>query len=136
METVTERLITVLKALDKLQITLAKIGQKEYSLDFEEMRDSAIQRFEFSMDTFWKYLNAYLQDVQGVHFEGVSSPRSTFKAALQSNVLKKDEFDKCIGMVEDRNRTSHTYNEETAQEIFERVPEYYLLMVNLINRFK
>lgn len=111
MEVVNERLITALKALDRLRNTLEKVNKDQYALDFDEMRDSLIQRFEFSMDTFWKFLNTYLQEVQGIYFEGFPSPRSTFKAALQNGFLTEEEFRKCISMVEDRNRTSHTYNE-------------------------
>lgn len=130
---VKERRETILKALARLHSTLKKIDDEKYSLDFDEMRDSLIQRFEFSMDTFWKFLNAYLQEIKGINFEGPPTPRATFRMLLQFNILSRDDFNKCISMVEDRNRTSHVYDEEIAQEIFEKIPEYYVFMKKLVD---
>ncbi len=99
------------------------------------MRDAAIQRFEFSIDTFWKFLHTYMQEVEKLNIQGVASPRSTFRYALQSGKIVDDEYKLCINMIEDRNRTSHTYNEETAQEIFEQLAKYYNFLLSLVERF-
>lgn len=31
-------------------------------------------------------------------------------------------------MLEDHNRTSHTYDEETAMDMYERIPTHYILL--------
>ena len=55
MEQIKKRYKMALQTLATLKEVLDKIEQgvpEEYVL---EMRDSAIQRFEYSIDTFWKF---------------------------------------------------------------------------------
>ena len=39
-------------------------------------------------------------------------------------------------MLDDRNRASHTYNERTAEEIYERLPGYAAAITTLIARLR
>ena len=50
-----QTLSTLKIVLDKLQTDVPA----EYVL---ELRDSAIQRFKYSIDSFWKFLKLYIQD--------------------------------------------------------------------------
>ena len=136
MDVTNERFLLAHKSLDRLKSTLEKLKTNAYKAEFEEMRDAAIQRFEFSLDTFWKFMHAYLQEIELINIQGAPSPRSAFRHALHMTLITPDEYKKCIDMVEDRNRTSHTYNEQTAQDIFERLPNYHLLLDELLKRLK
>jgi nucleotidyltransferase substrate binding protein (TIGR01987 family) len=77
------------------------------------VRDACIQRFEFTFETAWKAIQADAR-VEGVD---CASPRDCFRAAFRLGMLGDDEPD-WLRMVEDRNRTSHTYDEEVAAEIY------------------
>ncbi len=39
-------------------------------------------------------------------------------------------------MLDDRNRTSHTYNEHTAESIYARVPTYHQALATLLMRLE
>ncbi len=82
----------------------------------EWTRDAAIQRFEFTFELAWKAV-ARLAHVEGIE---APSPRQALRAALRLGWIE-DDF-AWLGMLDDRNRTSHTYNEATAEAIYSRLP--------------
>ncbi len=125
------RLSLAQKALCNLRKTKKSCNIAE----FEELRDAAIKCFSLAYDAFFVFLHAYLQEVEKINIQGVVSPRSTFRYALQSGKIVDDEYKLCIDMIEDRNRTSHTYNEETAQEIFKQLAKYHKFRFSLLERF-
>jgi len=100
----------------------------------EFVRDSAIQRFEFTFELFWKSLKAYAEE-SGVE---VYSPRDSVRTAFQLGLIQ--EHQDWLRMIEDRNLTSHTYNEVTAETIYSHLPGYLQLMrrahVELSRRLK
>ncbi len=98
-------------ALDRLDDALAQ-PKTEWT------RDSAIQRFEFTFELVWKAV-ATVAEAQGVD---ARSPREAFKRAFALGWI--DEEDVWLRMLDDRNRTTHTYNEAVAEEIFKRLPVY------------
>ena len=101
------------KALDRL-----KEGVKEAKNDLD--KDGVIQRFEFTMETLWKALRAILL------YQGIEcySPRNCIKEAFRANLISDDEI--ILDMLEDRNISSHVYDEERSNKIFERIKNIYL----------
>jgi nucleotidyltransferase substrate binding protein (TIGR01987 family) len=127
-EMALQTLVTLKNVLDKLQGDVPE----EYRL---ELRDSAIQRFEYSIDTFWKFLKIYLQDHLKMTGES-SSPRAIIKDALGANLLSIEEFELLMHGITNRNETSHAYNESIAQEVMNELPQLYELMHRIIMRIK
>lgn len=84
----------------------------------EWTRDAAIQRFEFTFELAWKAI------ARRARAEGVecASPRQAFKTALRLGWIHDDDV--WLTMLDDRNRTSHTYHEPTAEEIYTRLEDY------------
>ena len=91
------------------------------------VRDACIQRFEFTFETCWKAIQA------DAFAEGLecTSPRDCIRMAFRLGILNVHETD-WLKMVEDRNRTSHTYDEETAQEIYVSLAHYAELFEALL----
>lgn len=96
----------------------------------EYMRDSAIQRFEFTFELAWKTLKAFLEE-QGIT---VYSPRDSFKGAFQVGLI--DEEPTWLETIELRNLTTHTYNESTAEEIYDALPRILVLYKKLLESLK
>lgn len=113
-----ERLESFFEAIQRLQEALA---ESETSLS----RDASIQRFEFTVELAWKSIQKFLASEQII----CQSPKSCFQEAFQFGLIKDDE--KWIVMMDDRNLTVHTYNEELAKEIYGRLPEYLPLLQSL-----
>jgi len=95
-------------------------------------RDSAIQRFEICFDLSWKSLKDYLLDKKGLI---CNSPKDCFRQAFRNNIFVRDD-PLWIEMTDKRNLMSHTYNENEAEKIFKRLPEYLLLFKELLSEIK
>jgi nucleotidyltransferase substrate binding protein (TIGR01987 family) len=124
METLKLRIETAGKALK----TLKAIMEEPYSVI---VRDAAIQRFEYTFETFWKVVKNYLDEQEGII---CSSPKSCFKEAFKVGLLSEEETVKILEMVDDRNLTSHTYREEVAAGIYRRIRDYWDLMNRVCQR--
>ncbi|MBU8906561.1 HI0074 family nucleotidyltransferase substrate-binding subunit [Desertibacillus haloalkaliphilus] len=122
-----DKLSDLEKAFKKLQESL----QRDPRAD-DIVIDATIQRFEFTYELSWKLMKSYLE-YNGV--TDVPSPRKTMKQAFKEGIIT--EGDKWLAMLEDRNRTSHTYDEEIALAIFEHIKEDYAkLFGDLITEMK
>jgi nucleotidyltransferase substrate binding protein (TIGR01987 family) len=77
--------------------------------------DATIQRFEFVIELYWKTLKRLL-DSQGIH---ATTPKEVLKKAYVAEWLKNETA--WLQMLEDRNETSHVYDEEKAKEIYQHI---------------
>ncbi len=120
------KLNILLPLLERAVDKLADVLRQERN---EYVRDSAIQRFEFTFELMWKTLKAHLEG-QGVI---VYSPRESIKGAYQIGLIEEDAT--WLQMIELRNLTTHTYNEEIADRIYEALPgilaSYRSLLIKL-----
>lgn len=121
MEQLGERLNATRRALD----TLAEALRMPFSVI---VRDAAIQRFEYSFESLWKLLQAYLGTAEGIVS---NSPKQCFREALKVGLLAAEDAEHCLEMTDDRNLTSHTYIEAIAVAIFGKLPGYHRLMDDL-----
>ena len=86
------------------------------------IRDSLIQRFEFTYELTHKTLKEFMKYL-GVTLEN-SFPRTIYKKAYVNNLISDDSV--WINLLEDRNCTSHIYNENLASEVAERIVKDYV----------
>ena len=86
------------------------------------IRDSLIQRFEFTYELTHKTLKEFMKYL-GVTLEN-SFPRTIYKKAYVNNLISDDSV--WINLLEDRNYTSHIYNESLADEIAKRIVDKYV----------
>ena len=118
-ERFAERKAELLNAAKRLREAVA---QPESDL----VRDAVIQRFEFTFELVWKSLKLYLER-QGLDCGG---PRSTLKKAFTEGLIESpDEADVWMLMLEDRNLTSHAYDEALAMRIYRHVAQDYVALL-------
>lgn len=116
------------QALERLREGLARYDQAPGDI----VRDGVIQRFEFTCELAWKTVREYLID-QG--YEELNSPKAVMRQALSDGLISDGEG--WLALLTDRNRTSHIYDEATAEEIFGRVREVYMaLMETLLEKME
>ncbi|MBI1874611.1 MAG: nucleotidyltransferase substrate binding protein [Acidobacteria bacterium] len=84
----------------------------------EFIRDAAIQRFEFCFELGWKSVQA----VARLEGQECPSPRMAISTAWRNNWITAEEL--FLDMLEERNRTSHTYRDSTAKQVFANLPQY------------
>jgi nucleotidyltransferase substrate binding protein (TIGR01987 family) len=96
----------------------ARLAEAVAQPESELIRDATIRRFEFTFEVVWKTLKLYLER-QGHECGG---PRPTLKKAFAENMIPTPEdADGWLQMLEDRNLTSHAYDEELARGIYGRI---------------
>ncbi len=126
---------------DKMNRIMGEIidQEDEQRYDFESediirgLRDSMIQRFEYSIDLLWKYLKEYLEIELKVTLV-VQGPKNIIRTCGSTGILTEAEVELAIQMIDDRNMTSHIYREEIAQIIARRIPEYCAFMELILQK--
>lgn len=106
-------------AIEKLNKSLEKdIKEDELYLD------AIIKRFEFSYELAWRLMKRFLS------YEGVDaqSPRAVIREAFNNGLIKNPNV--WLDMLEKRNLSSHTYNQETAETIYKFIKEKYIKELN------
>lgn len=116
MERLYERLQSANRALNTLQEIIELVSPSNTD------RDAGILRFQYSFEASWKAAKQYLFDVEGLD---IGSPKGVMRSFHEVGIFSEDETILSLQMVNDRNQTVHTYNEDLAIEIFEKLPQYY-----------
>lgn len=87
----------------------------------EMIKEGLIQRFEYTHELAWNVMKDYAT-YQGN--PNISGSRDATREAFQMNLISDGKV--WMDMIASRNKTSHTYNEETAEEIYSKIiHEYY-----------
>lgn len=111
------KLVTRFLALEKAIIALEKIVKVPMDEDRRNI-DATIQRFEFTIELFWKLLKAILE-LRNVE---ITYSREVLKAAYKGYLIDDEEV--WLNMIKDRTQTSHTYDEDLADKIYEHIIDY------------
>lgn len=85
--------------------------------------DATIQRFEFCFELAWKLIKAVLE-YEGIE---VNSPRGCIREGWKQGLISDAEA--WLEMMEKRNLSSHTYDENVAWEIYHDVKERYAALL-------
>lgn len=127
-----QRFSNFLKALHKLSQAIDYIKKNFINEDgpsddnlghvLDEMiKEGLIQRFEYTHELAWNVMKDYAT------FQGnpnVGGSRDASREAFQLNLVSDGKI--WMDMIGSRNKSSHTYNEETADEIYFKIlKEYY-----------
>ncbi|WP_416148293.1 HI0074 family nucleotidyltransferase substrate-binding subunit [Salipaludibacillus sp. HK11] len=124
-----ERLRQRLKSAEKALTSFRQLAMLKNPSEVE--RDASIQRFEFSYEACWKAAKQYLFDMEGLY---IGSPKGVIRSSREVNLLNEKEAITALNMVNDRNLTVHTYNEEVAEKIQANIEEYYHLLELWVDR--
>jgi nucleotidyltransferase substrate binding protein (TIGR01987 family) len=93
-------------------------------------RDAAIQRFEYTFEAAWKAGKAFLREIEGLE---IGSPKGVIRGFLQVGLFTEEQTALALAMVDDRNLTSHTYNEGLAEQICDQLGNYAELMAEWLS---
>lgn len=89
------------------------------------LKEGLIQRFEYTHELAWKVMKDYAE-YQG--YTDIRGSRDAFRKAFEIGLITDKRW---MESIEDRNLTSHNYDNETAEEICEAIVDvYYPLFVD------
>ncbi|MDE6537603.1 MAG: nucleotidyltransferase substrate binding protein [Muribaculaceae bacterium] len=121
-----QRLYNYSKALDRLTEAVVAIENASDIDHLDLLKEGLIQRFEFTHELSWKVLKDYME-YQGI--AEIRGSRDAFRQALNSNLISDPSW---MDSIQTRNITSHTYDEDITNTIFEEIIKvYYPLMITL-----
>lgn len=112
-----QRFENYLKALIQLE-SAVKLSEERELTDLE--KQGLIQAFEFTHELAWHVIKDYF------FFQGNSEiigSRDASREAFKVGLVQ--DGDGWMEMIKSRNKTSHTYNEDIASEITEKIIERY-----------
>jgi len=89
-------------------------------------KQGLIQSFEYVHELSWKVLKDFLEYRGST--ESIFGSKDAFRQAFRNGLLDTDKD--WMNMMKSRNLSSHTYNEDTADEIVNEI------LFNYIHRFK
>lgn len=113
--------------MTKIEFKFAKLQKALKSLEAIYLKtprkdrcniDATIQRFKFTFELFWKLLKEFFIE-KGLE---VNYPKETIREAFAARIISNEDI--WIQMLNDRNMTSHTYDEQLADEIFFKIRDY------------
>lgn len=126
------------KALKKLEESVTYIKDnyldEEDELDTEDLgyvveeliKEGLIQRFEYTHELAWNVMKDY------AFFQGnstVGGSRDATREAFRLQIIENADI--WMDMIQSRNKTSHTYNETIANEIFGKIiNDYFEVFLN------
>lgn len=87
--------------------------------DFE--KQGLIQGFEFTHELAWNVMKDYFRH-QGN--QGIRGSTDATRAAFKNDIIVEGQI--WMDMIEDRNQSTHTYNEEVAEKISSHILKEYL----------
>ena|SRR5690606_10203757 len=94
------------------------LAKKRQLTDLEQQ--GLIQAFDFTHELAWNIIKDYF------YFQGqkqINGPRDAIRAAFNTGLIEDGQV--WMNMIKSRNETSHTYNEETANEIAAEIIDLY-----------
>ena len=101
---------------------LEEAVQKHQSDGLSELEQQGlIQRFEFTHELAWNVLKDYF------YYQGTTSingSRDATREAFQNGLIQ--DGDQWMSMILSQNQSTHTYNQETAQELVEKITQVYI----------
>ena len=90
-----------------------------------------IQNFEFTYELSWKFIKRWLSENIGrTSVDGVSR-RELFRLAAEYQLI--DDVNEWMFFHQARNQTSHTYDENVANEVFDVAKRFSSVASHLLN---
>lgn len=138
-----QRFSNYIKALDKLSQAVEYIQKNvsgEDSIENEDwtdvldeiIKEGLIQRFEYTHELAWNVMKDYAT-YQGN--PNIGGSRDATREAFQLKLISDGKI--WMDMIGSRNKTSHTYNVETADEIYSKIlHEFYPAFLEFRNNME
>lgn len=96
------------------------VDEDSFFIGFDIIKEGLIQRFEYTHELAWNVMKDFLEEVGELKMYG---SKDATKEAFSAELIDDGEI--WMEMIKSRNKTTHTYNQETADEIFQKIMYSY-----------
>ncbi len=119
-----QRLSNFKKAFKQLELGVEQATDRALS-NLE--KEGLIQRFEYNQELSWQVIKDFYEYLGNTDIQG---SRDAFQLAVRRGLVSSDCGAMLTESIKSRNQTAHTYNEETAEEIFHDIVNSYYQAFN------
>src|SRR5690606_3325991 len=84
------------------------------------IKEGLIQRFEYTHELAWNVMKDFLANAGNT---GIYGSKDATREAFAAELIHDGDI--WMDMIRSRNKTLHTYNEETADDIFIKILQHY-----------
>jgi len=96
------------------------------------IKEGIIQRFEFTHELAWKVMKDFLE-YEG--YKNIIGSRSATREAFNKGIIEEGQL--WMDMIESRNNTVHTYNEDILETEYKKITTlYFPLLVKFFDKMK
>ena len=88
----------------------------------ETVRAGVIQNFEFTYELCWKFARRWLEGNVGTAYVAGVTRRQLFRLSAEHRLI--GDVDRWMEYHDARNETAHTYDEGTAEDVFETAHQF------------
>jgi nucleotidyltransferase substrate binding protein (TIGR01987 family) len=114
------------RAIESLEVALRGSQMpnlSEVDKDLPDViRSAVIQHFEFTFELSWKMLERLLGGKLGSSTVKHMSNKMLFRTAAERSLLEEPQ--RWFTYLDARSKTSHTYNESIAKDVYEIIPAF------------
>ena len=115
-------------ALLKFRNALTRLREGTSQAEDELGKDGVIQRFEFTFELLWKALRIVLEN-KGTFCK---TPKDCLQTSFQKGLLEDEQ--PFLDMLEDRNKTSHIYDESESKKIYEKIKNGHIKLLDSLKQ--
>jgi len=117
----------------KALLTIKNAVELANTRDLSDLeKQGLIQGFEFTFELAWNLMKDYLEE-QGI--TDIIGSKNAIRHAFSNDLIENGET--WMEMVNARNISSHTYDEETAEKLFDQIKnDFYNLFVAFENKME
>ena len=126
-----------LQRFENFRKALAKLNRAVYIVskttdlggDIDELlEEGLIQRFEYTHELAWKVMKDYAE-YQG--YTDIQGSRDAFRKSLEMGIIEDELW---MESINDRNLTSHNYDDTTAHNILKAIIDDYFPLFNAFEK--
>ena len=116
-----DSLVKSIDILERSVKTASRIDDSDEDL-METVRAGVIHSFEVAYELSWKMIKRWLQENIGAASVDGTTQRNLFRLAAENHLIADAE--RWMDYHKARNSTSHTYNEDAAENVFAEAVEF------------
>lgn len=113
-------------SIKKFEAACLRLTEGVNSVKDDLDKDGVIQRFEFTFELLWKTVKLYLEE-RGILCK---SPKDCLQQAFKYGMISDEQV--YLNMLNDRNRTSHLYDQSTSEEIYTNIKSNYVEAISYL----
>lgn len=118
-----------------LKVAETKLSQEIQIYDeLETIKAGVIQNFEFTYELCWKFMKRWIEEnVSREIVDGVAR-RELFRVSAQNRLI--DDVDEWMEFHHSRNMTSHIYDQDVAEQVYETAVKFFPAAKGFLERLR